>query len=123
MGLAEIEYTGPPPEPEVICRTYAVRAVVDRGRRKIITFQQAVARGIIDKDSGAYRDTANGVTMYVGDAIMRGFLKARVIDNPKSMQIDPRNKMVIDATEKIRRKIIRPLTVINALRNRSASKS
>ena len=39
-------------------------------------------RGIIDRDSGAYKDTLTGDSMYIGDAIMRGFLKARKIDNP-----------------------------------------
>ena len=37
--------------------------------------------------------------MYIGDAIMRGFLKARPIDDPKTLDIDPENEMTVDETE------------------------
>ena len=54
-GLVKMEYTGPPPEPEVISKTYAVRAVVDRRLKKTVTFHEAVRRGIIDRESGAFK--------------------------------------------------------------------
>ena len=114
--LVEVEYTGPAPEPEVISKTYVVRAVVDLRMKKIITFSEAVRRGIIDRESGAYRNTATGDTMYVGDAIMRGFLKARKIDRTASMDIDPENKMLVDKTETIRKKVLQPLKVISAFK-------
>ena len=41
-GLVKIEYTGATPEPEVETKTYAVRAVVDRRHKKMVTFQEAV---------------------------------------------------------------------------------
>ena len=73
-------------------------------------------RGIIDRDSGAYKDTLTGESMYVGDAIMRGFLKARAIDDMKKLDIDATNQMVIDKTETIRKKLIQPLKVISAFK-------
>ena len=82
----------------------------------MLQFQDAVRRGIIERETGAYRDTATGDSMYIGDAIIRGFLKARKIDNPGSLDIDPENKMVIDKTELIRRKLLRPLRVLGAFR-------
>lgn len=119
--LVKIEYTGPAPEPEVISKTYAVRAVVDRRLKKTVTFHEAVRRGVIDRETGAYKDTLTGDTMYVGDAIMRGFLKARVIDDPKGLDIDPSNRMVIDKTEKIRKKLLKPLQAISAFKMAAAA--
>lgn len=115
-GLIELEYTAPQPEPEVIRQSYAVRAAVDRKNKKIISFHDAVVRGIINKESGAFKDTSTGGSMYIGDAIMKGYLKARKIDNPKSMDINAQNQVFIDTTEKIRKKVVEPLKVIHAMR-------
>ncbi len=115
-GFIEVEYVGEAPPPEEVSKTYAVRAVVDTRWKRTVTFSEAVRRGIIDKDSGAFKDTVTGDKMYVGDAIMRGFLKARKIDNPATLDIDPKNKMLVDKTEKIRKKLIQPLSVISAFK-------
>ena len=103
-------------ESETVTKTYAVRAVVDRRNKTTVTFQEAVRRGILNKDTGAYHDTLTGDTMYVGDAIMRGFLKARQIDDPQTLNIDPENRLVIDKTDVIRKKLLHPLGVISAFR-------
>ena len=58
--------------------------------------------------------------MYVGDAIMRGFLKARKIDDAHGLDIDPNNQMVIDKTASIRKKLLKPLSVISAFRKAAA---
>lgn len=115
-GLMAVDFCGEQPEPEVISKTYAVRAVVDRRQKKTITFHEAVRRGIIDKESGAFKDTISNEKMYVGDAIMRGFLKARILENAHGLNIDPENKMVIDKTQKIREKLLKPLKVISAFK-------
>ncbi|ESO08150.1 hypothetical protein HELRODRAFT_190915 [Helobdella robusta] len=120
--LAKLEYPDESiPEPETIIKTYAVRAVVDRRLKKTVTFHEAVKRGLIDRDSGAFRDTVTGEYMYVGDAIMRGFLKARLIEDASGLNIDPQNKMVIDKTKKIRAKLLNPLKVISAFKNAAAA--
>jgi len=41
-GLVKIKYTGDAPEPETESKTYAVRAVVDRREKKMISFHEAV---------------------------------------------------------------------------------
>ena len=115
-GLMTVDFCGDQPEPEVISKTYAVRAVVDRRQKKTITFHEAVRRGIIDKESGAFKDTITNEKMYVGDAIMRGFLKARIIEDAHGLNIDPENKMVIDKTQKIRERLLKPLKVISAFK-------
>jgi hypothetical protein len=117
-GLVAVDYIGEAPPPEVISKTYAIRAVVDRRQKKTITFHDAVRRGIIDKESGAFKDTSTMEKMYIGDAIMRGFLKAREVapGDEVGLDIDPENKMLVDKTEKIRKKILQPLSVISAFR-------
>lgn len=115
-GLMVVEFCGEQQEPEVISKTYAVRAVVDHRLKKTITFHEAVRRGVIDKESGTYRDTVTNEKMYVGDAIMRGFLKARLIENAHGLNIDPENKMVVDKTQRIRDRLLKPLKVISAFK-------
>ena len=122
-GHIEVEYQGEAPKSAVVSETYAVRAVVDTRRRVTVTFSEAVRLGIINKETGAFHNTLSGDDMYVGDAIMRGFLKARRIENTTSLNIDPRNKMVIDKTAKIRQKLLNPLRVINAFKKAAAASS
>lgn len=114
--LINIEYFGEKPETEVVTTTYAVRAVVDRKQKKTVTFNEAVRRGIIERDTGAYVDTLTGEKIYVGDAIVRGFLKARIVEDPSSLNIDPRNTILIDKTQKIRDKLLNPLKIISAFK-------
>ena len=62
-----------------------------------------------------------GDKMYVGDAIMRGFLKARVIDDETGLDIDPENQMVVEKTQTIRKRLLKPLGVISAFKMAAAS--
>lgn len=98
---------------------YAVRGVVDRKNIKVITFAEAIQRGIIDRQSGLFVDTSNGEKLYVADAIARGFLKARKVDDPNSLDVDPSNKMVIEKTNLIKKKLLGSLKVISAFKSGS----
>ena len=49
QGFVKVEYSAQTSLPEIVTNSYAVRAVVDRRRKMIITFQEAVQRGIIIK--------------------------------------------------------------------------
>ena len=49
--------------------------------------------------TGAYRHNVDGEDIYVGDAIKRGFIKATVVKDPNSMDIDPENKMVVNKVQ------------------------
>lgn len=115
-GLVKVEYFGEQPVAQVVSTTYAVRAVVDRKEKKTVTFSEAVKRGIIEKDTGNYVDTETGEKMYVGDAIMRGFLKARIVDDPSSLNINPENTILIDKTQTIRERLLKPLKIISAFK-------
>lgn len=52
-----VDYGGEQRVPEVIGKTYVVRALVDRRLKKTIFFHETVRRGIID--SGSFRDYLN----------------------------------------------------------------
>jgi len=59
--------------------------------------------------------------MYVGDAIMRGFLKARLIEDDSGLDIDPQNTMLIEKTQTIRKRLLKPLGVISAFKMAAAA--
>ena len=107
-------------DPIVESKTYAVRAVVDLRTNKVISFQEAVAKGIIDKESGAFYNRKTNEKMYIGDAIIRGFLKARIIEDESQLDIDPKNKMVIEKTRQIKEKVLKPIRVLNAMKRAMA---
>ncbi len=65
--------------------------------------------------------TFSGKTLYIRDAIMRSFLKARKLDNTWGLDVDPRNNVIIDKTESIKKKLLKPLGVISAFRKAAAS--
>ena len=54
---------------------------------------------------------------------MRGFLKARIIDDDSGLEIDPQNKMVIEKTDTIRKRLLKPLGVISAFKMAAAASS
>ena len=85
-------------EPETVTKTYAVHAVTDVRSMKRLSFGEAVACGLIDPNTGAYRNNSTGESIYVGDAIRKGFIKATVVNDPRSLDISPDNKFNIANT-------------------------
>ena len=116
IGIITMKTTRDGMPPEVVQTMYAVRAVVDHRMKKTVTFPEAVQSNIVDKTAGTYRNNLTDEKMFVEDAIKRGFLKARIIDDESCMDVDPLNRMVIERTEKIRRQIVKPLGVIGAFK-------
>lgn len=97
---------------------YAIRAVVDRKNKKTVTFDEAVRLGLVDRDTGAYYDNVTNEKLYIGDALVRGFLKARQVSESEArdLNIDPTNQILVDRTKTIRKKLIKPLAALGALR-------
>ena len=118
QGKVKVEYDDSEEEAnKTINKTYIVRAVVDQRLRTVVPFHEAVSRGIIEKDTGAYVNNKTGEKMYVGDAIMRGFLKAREVEKDHALDVDPANHMVIDRVDTIKKKLLRPIHVIKMFKN------
>jgi len=99
MGLVKIEYCGEVPEPECINKTYAVRAALDRQRQTTVSFQDAIKSGLIDKDTAAYVDMVTGRKIHVEEAIMRGFLRARIVDDVSALNVDNYHVITVDAAD------------------------
>jgi len=117
-GLLKVVFDDEAPEvaPEVVTRTYAIHAVVDQKTRQKVTFNEAVQSGLLDKGTGAYYHSGDDDHIYVGEAIKRGFIKATVVKDPSTLDIDPENKMVVDKVEMLRKKLLRPMAVMAALK-------
>ncbi|CAH1780721.1 unnamed protein product [Owenia fusiformis] len=103
-------------ETELVTKTYAIHHVVNQKLKKKITFSEAVRDGILDKNTGSYLNNITGERIYVGDAIMRGFLKATVVEDPTTLDIDPENKMVVSKVENIRKRLLQPMKALSAFK-------
>ena len=101
-GLLEVDIDSETPtsEPEIDVKTYAIYAVLDQVSKKSVSFGQAVRLGLIDPETGSYQDALRHEQVYVGDAIKRGFIKASVVSDPNSLDIDPKNREVIEKMQK-----------------------
>ena len=105
-----------PDEPRYDVKTYAVSAVVDQRQRKKIPFIDAVRRGLIDKRTGNYVNNVTSESIYVADAITRGFFKAKQIDDPTGLHVSAENSVVVENIDKVRKSVLKPLGVLKAMR-------
>lgn len=128
-GLLVVEFEGDhtevktPREPEIETKTYAVHAVIDVKNKSRVGFAEAVENGLIDMDTGAYINNATGESVYIGDAIKKGFLKATVVLDTKTMDIAPGNVVTLapKAMDNFRLKIMNPLKAVKAMKAAGAS--
>ena len=74
-------------ELDVTTKTFAVYGVMDRKQGKRLPFYEASQRGLIDKEAGKYMDNLTGKAMSVVDALKLGYLKARIVTDPDSMDL------------------------------------
>ena len=113
-GWVTAEFEGG--EQKFTVKTWAVNAVVDQLMKKKVPFYDAVHRGLIDKTTGTYVNNVTNERIYVIDAIRRGFLKATVVDNNHSLDIDAENKMVVENVDRIRKSVLKSVGVIKAFK-------
>lgn len=103
-------------DPEVITRTYAIHSIVDQKRKKKVSFNEALKLDLFDRSTGAYYHNVNKESIFVGDAIKRGFIKATVVKDPSTLDIDPENRVVIENISKIKKKLLNPLKAMAAMK-------
>ena len=117
-GLLIVEYddTAEVGEPEIVTKTYAIHGVVDQKKKTRVTFSEAVRQSLLDKETGAYYHNVSKENIYVGEAIRKGFIKATIVKDPNSMDINPENRMVVEKVESIRKKLLGPLKAMAAMR-------
>lgn len=97
-GLVKVEYQngGDHPEAESTTRTYAVHGVLDKRINQKVSFADALNKGLLDREKGEYVDNVTNERLPVLDAIMKGFIKARIVTDTSKLDIDPENKMVVE---------------------------
>ncbi|XP_022288564.2 uncharacterized protein LOC111100765 isoform X1 [Crassostrea virginica] len=97
-GLVKVEYQngGDHPEAESTTRTYAVHGVLDKRTNQKVSFADALNKGLLDREKGEYVDNVTNERLPVLDAIMKGFIKARIVTDTSKLDIDPENKMVVE---------------------------
>ncbi|ESO01367.1 hypothetical protein HELRODRAFT_192313 [Helobdella robusta] len=122
--LLAVQYLEEAKEPEQIIKRYAVRAVVDRKNKKTVPFDEAVRQGLIDKDNGYFYDNVTNEKIYVGDALVKGFLKAKQVTESEAMDlnIDPTNQILVDRTKIIKKRLLQPLAALGAFKKLGSSK-
>lgn len=82
-------------EPEYVAKTYAIHAVIDTKTMARRSFSEAVAAGLIDPLTGAYCNKSTGEHVYVGDAIKKGLIKATVVIDSNTLDIEPSNRLTL----------------------------
>ncbi|XP_048745096.1 uncharacterized protein LOC125658065 isoform X3 [Ostrea edulis] len=106
-GLVKVEYHngGEHHEAESTTRTYAVHGVLDQRTKQKVSFADAISKGLLDKESGEYVNNVTNERFPVQDAIIKGFIKARVVTDTSKLDVDPENKMVVEKFASIRSKL------------------
>ncbi|XP_074657352.1 uncharacterized protein LOC141910559 [Tubulanus polymorphus] len=107
---------GPDYEPDSE-KTYVVSAVVDRLQKRRVSFREAANIGLLDQLNGTFKDNVTGESMFIGDAIHKGFLKVRELDSKETLDIDPTNHVVVSRVNMLKKKILNPLKAIRAFRS------
>jgi hypothetical protein len=108
-------------KPVTEMKTYAVNAVVDQKSKSKVPFSEAIKLGLLDKDTGMYVNNVSGEKVNVSEAIMRGFIKARVVADPTKLDIDPDNRIVVERFATAKAKIMRAVKVINTMKHATAA--
>uniref|UniRef100_A0A2C9JFD3 SH3 domain-containing protein n=1 Tax=Biomphalaria glabrata TaxID=6526 RepID=A0A2C9JFD3_BIOGL len=103
-------------KPEVITKTYAVHGVVDQKQKSKVSFADAIKAGLLSRDSGEYINNVTGEHIGVHDAIMKGFIKARIVTDPTKLEINPENQIVVEKLSSAKSKLLRGMKAIKAFK-------
>ncbi|GFO22789.1 microtubule-actin cross-linking factor 1, isoforms 1/2/3/5-like [Plakobranchus ocellatus] len=119
-GLVLVEYHDSHGEvahkPEVQIKTYAVHGVVDQRKKEKVSFSDAIRDGLLHRDTGEYVNNVTGERVGVHEAIMKGFIKARVVSDPSKLEINPENTIIVEKLAHARTKILQSVKAMNAFK-------
>ena len=114
--LVTVNFDSDNNEPEIVRKTYAINYVVDQKKKEKVPFYEAVQMGLINAETGEYINNKTMEKVYVGDAIRKGFLKGREVQDTFGLDIDAENKNVTRRISKIRKNVVRSIAVVAAFR-------
>jgi hypothetical protein len=69
---------------------------------------------MLDKDDGCYVNNVTREKVPVREAIMKGFIKARLVKDPSKLSINPNNNMVIEKFSTAKAKIMQAVKISKA---------
>jgi len=98
-GLVMVEYhegEARGGKPDVEEKTYSVHGVVDQKKKCKVSFTDAMRDGLLDRETGEYVNNVTGVHVAVHEAIMKGFIKARVVTDPSKLEMNPENVILVE---------------------------
>ena len=96
-------------------KTYAVNGVIDQKRlKRQVSFSHALTNGILEADTGMYVNTETRERVPITDAIMKGYIKARIVTDTSKLDIDPSNKIVVQRLASVQEKIMKAVKVAKA---------
>ena len=117
-GLIKAEFHGTEQDSEQTeTKTYAVNSVVDTRRKEKMTFHDALSRGILDAEEGVFLNNQTWERIPITDAIMRGFIKAKIITDTSKLNIDPTNKIVVERMTTAQDKIMKAVKATKAFQS------
>lgn len=117
-GLVKAEFHGKEEDSEETeTKTYAVNSVIDQRRRERMTFHDALTRGILDAEQGVYLNNQTWERIPITDAIMRGYIKAKIITDTSKLNIDPTNKIVVERMTSAQDKILKAVQATRAFQS------
>jgi len=113
-GLVQVDYHEGEAhhEPEVVTKTYTVHGVVDYKKKSKISFADAMRDGILDRESGEYVNNVTGARLGTHEAIMKGFIKARICADPSKLDFNPENSIVIEKLASAKAKLFSAMKVM-----------
>lgn len=114
--LVIVDFESENEDPEFETKTYAINYVVDQKRKRKVPFYEAVQMGLINAATGNYVNNITGERIYVVDAIKKGFLKGREVEDATGLNIEAENKVVVQRIGKIRKNVLKSMEVISAFR-------
>lgn len=120
-GMVKVEFHGEEKDSKEETKTYAVNAVVDQKLKQKVSFHDALQKGLLDGNEGVYVHNVTNEKVPITEAIMRGFIKAKLVTDNSSLDIDPTNKIVVRKLSMAREKIMGAVKVARAFKSSSAS--
>ena len=81
-----------------------------------VSFADAVRDGLLHRETGEYINNVTGESVHVHEAIMKGFIKARVVSDPSKLEVNPENTIIVEKMAHAKTKILQSMKAINAFK-------
>ena len=71
-----------------------------------MSFADAMRDGILDRETGEFVNNVTGERLATHEAIMRGFIKARICADPSKLALNPENSIVVEKLKGAKTKLL-----------------